>query len=341
MRRRFGPAIATATILLLSGWGAQAQASETLRVAVAPVEARDVPADLVRAVEELIATELSRRPELSTISDEDVRRLLALVAQQQLLGGAGDESGLGHVADVLDVDRIVRGSLARLEGSWFVSLAMLDARDGQVVSRATRRVAGERDALIDALPVVVGELLEIPARVQLSRQVAGGRLYLDDAFIGEMPLSPFPVRGSGRASLRAEHYDHADFSTEIDLVPGRTTRVLLDMPSYAELQAASTARRRLAWAALFGGAAAGGLGGFAATEGWSAKRDYDAMDVRRVSQSELDAAARRSAGLIWGGYAGLGVAAVLVGTGVYLLVDDPHRARLELSGGGGGLTVAF
>ncbi|RMG15004.1 MAG: hypothetical protein D6729_12870 [Deltaproteobacteria bacterium] len=342
--RVLGALVSALTVGLTSPGAASAAdsaaASKLQRVAVLDVEGSGAPPEVYRALTEALGSEISRREGFTAVTGGDISQILSLEAQRQLLG-ADANSDLSAVADLLDVDRLLRTQATRIGERWILVGSLVDPRRGEVVNRASESVTGDVGAVMERLPAFVSTLLSIPARLELAGQVEGAKIFVDDALVATLPAGPIPLSRSGEVSVRAEASDHLPFAATVTLTPGRTTRLRLDMPSFEALEAASARRQAWAVGAGAGGVALAALGGLAAREGWTLYGRYQALDARRTTQAEFDALAEQSRTYLGLGYAGLAAGAALLATGVYLFFVDPDAARLEVAGAGGGIHVAI
>lgn len=334
-QRSLAPLIVLATLMPLA-----ATAAEPTRVAILDLESREVEAKTIQTFTDALATELGAAPETQVISGNEMRSVMSFEASRQLLGCDGD-SCISQLGQLLEVDRFVAGSIAGIGDGFFVSLSLLDARGARVVSRSSYRVEGGSGPLLASAKKAVSELLSLPARLHLTGQVPGGRIFLDEVMVGEMPVQELPYRGTGQTNLRVEHMDYPPFEAPVELTAGETTRVQLSLLSYGDLRRRSSRRR---WTGLgLGLAGAGALAGgvLLSLDGWDRKRAYDQVDLRSVDQPALDGMGSAARQRIWGGNAALGIGGALLGTGLYLLLRDPYGARLRVSGSGGALTIPF
>ncbi|MDF1565126.1 MAG: PEGA domain-containing protein [Deltaproteobacteria bacterium] len=315
-------------------------AAGKVRLAILDFESRGVEEQTVRTFTDALASELGAKDEYQVISGNEMRSVMSYEASKQMLGCEGDAciSQLGHL---LDVDRIVSGSLAAIGDGFYVSLSLLDARKAEVISRSSYRVAGGKGELLASVKTAVADLLSLPARLHLTGQINGARIFLDEVMVGEMPVQSLPHRGAGQATLRVEHVDYPPHEQPVTLTSGETTRVQLSMLSYDELSRLSSRRRWTGLSVGLAGAAALAGGAILSLDGWKRKADYDAVDPRSVDQATLDSMGAAARQRIWGGNAALGVGGALLGAGLYLLLHDPYSARLSVSGGGGALVIPF
>ena len=103
-----------------------------------------------RALSDVVTGEVSALSPCAALSRSDIRGILSLEAEKQLMGCASD-SCMAELAGALGADFLVNGTVSRIEGSVLLSLRMTDMKTLKVVRRATESFAGD-DA--DAIPFV-------------------------------------------------------------------------------------------------------------------------------------------------------------------------------------------
>lgn len=273
----------------------------------------------------LVAAELGKDPTLEILSREDVTALLGFERQRQLSGC--DSSCLSEVGSALDARWIVSGAV-NLVGSGFLANAqLLDTSQARILNRSVLR-AKSVDELTGQAGSLARELLSEPATLMLYNQRPGAGVFLDDKFIGKLPLDPSPLSVTGKHSLRVEGGEYVPWQQEIELVAGRASRVSLELDTWGELEGKS--RSRKAWATGFTlfGAAAGAASAAFFVHGLAANRAYQALDPLEATQPQLDAAADEVRWRFVAGYSAGGVAIAALVTGIILFVVDPYGEKL-------------
>lgn len=120
-------------------------------LAVLDLEAGDaVTPARARAMSDIVTGEVGALSTCSVLSRSDIRGILSLEAEKQLMGCASD-SCMAELAGALGTDYLVTGSITRIEGSILLSMRMTDMKTLKVTRRATDSFAGD-DA--DAIPFV-------------------------------------------------------------------------------------------------------------------------------------------------------------------------------------------
>lgn len=88
-----------------------------------------------RLVTDNIVVGLSRYPALEVLSQEDLRRVVATEGDRQAMGGCADDSCLVELAQAMDAQLVVHGSIGKLEQVTVVNLSLFDSRAGKSVAR--------------------------------------------------------------------------------------------------------------------------------------------------------------------------------------------------------------
>lgn len=187
------------TVLMLLGAAAQAQTPDEKdkpKLLVNDLAAHGVPPAQAVAMTEAIVATLTGRGLFKVVSSQDVRELLGVERQRQILGACGDDGeqcgvDLGSAAAARFV---LSGSLSRLGATFQLSLQMLDTQKSKAVARATR-LAADLETLRALLPYAVAEATGSPlpppaSRVVQSSMVAtGSALLLGGGVYGMLALS--------------------------------------------------------------------------------------------------------------------------------------------------------
>ncbi len=130
------------------------------RIAVVRIEART---GLDQALADLYAdslvAELRKRKWLKVSSPRDAAAALGADRERKLLG-CTEESCMEEVAGALGADRLVSGTVGRVEKSLLINLTLLDARKGVAVATVSERLkSSSNEAFFDALPDLVDKLV--------------------------------------------------------------------------------------------------------------------------------------------------------------------------------------
>ncbi len=151
---------------MLSTLVALSLAAAQPKLAVMPIPSGEVVREeTASAITEAVAAETRRRSGGQVITQREIASVLSLERQKAMLGCQTD-SCMAELAGALGVDSLVAGNLSKVGDSWMFHLKLIGAKRIQVLAQADRRIrGGTLDDVLDALPVMVGELFAgAPAR---------------------------------------------------------------------------------------------------------------------------------------------------------------------------------
>jgi TolB-like protein len=135
-------------------------AADKPKLAVLDVQAVGVPGDQAVAIGEAMTQELSRRGFFEVISSSDIRTLLGVERQKQLMG-CGDSNCTAELSGALGARFVLQATLTRLGDSLQLSLQMLDSDKAQSVARSVR-LAKDTRQLAQLLPWALAEATATP-----------------------------------------------------------------------------------------------------------------------------------------------------------------------------------
>ncbi len=155
--------------------------SRPLRVAVLEVRAvGDVPPRALAALDQSVTPELRKLQGLSAVNAAEVRDMLSLERQKELLGCAGDAAScFAEIAGALDADEMITLDLTLVGSTYALASRRIDLRKSRVVQTRLERFE-RRDG--EELLAVVGPLMA--------------------ALYPERPLKPGRPRGVEAAVIR-------------------------------------------------------------------------------------------------------------------------------------------
>ena len=145
-------------------------------------------------------------------SSEDLRELLSLERQRQLLGMEGDNQ-VSAAVQAVGVKNVVVGSVTRTQGGLSAELRLLDSKDNTVVAQRTVPPQPSLDKLAQALSGIaqelVGPLLSLEQGQLLVRTgEEGAEVVVDDVPRGSTPL-PAAIklpRGRHRLTVKKDGF---------------------------------------------------------------------------------------------------------------------------------------
>ncbi len=126
-----------------------------------------VPPRVAESLSPVLVAELSRREGMSVISQADVRALLALESDKQLLG-CSDASCMTDIAGSLGAELLCSSTVGRVGAEYVVTLTLIQVDGAKVARRSTARAKGGEEAAGEALLQAVHELFKggLPSELQ-------------------------------------------------------------------------------------------------------------------------------------------------------------------------------
>jgi hypothetical protein len=200
-------------------------------VALVPLRALGVPAELTHALQMTLRNELAALPEARLLPEKDVAEAL----QREPDCEARVACALAAAAK-LGARQLISGTASQLGKDYIIDLKLLDARTGQELRRASHPVSGSPDVLIDTVRATAVELLAPQRYVGALRVdvpgVAGALLFVDGKPVGETPMGK-PIEGlaPGQHTLRVTDRGLRELSAFVDIHFGQTTEARFELGS--------------------------------------------------------------------------------------------------------------
>lgn len=165
-------------------------ATEKPRLAVLDLQPNGAPPEVAAALTEAITQEATRRGFFEVMSSSDIRTLIGVERQKELLGCSdAATSCTAELAGALGARFVLSGSLSKLGDALQLTLQTLDTSKAQPIARSVR-IASEVRELVDQLPSAVAEatatpLPQPPSRaLPISLVTAGGAAIVAGAILG-------------------------------------------------------------------------------------------------------------------------------------------------------------
>ena len=145
--------ISTATVLT-----SVAFAQSPLKIAVTNVKSGQVSAEDLAAFSDLLTMEVSRSNGTQVIGWNDVANMMEHQAKAQALG-CDKESCMADIGSALGVDFLVAGTIGKVDDRYMMNLQIMDVKATSTRARSSRTVTGGMGPFVDAMPLMVGELV--------------------------------------------------------------------------------------------------------------------------------------------------------------------------------------
>src|SRR6202171_4350056 len=198
-------------------------------VALVPLRALGVPAEMALALQTTLRNELSALPEARIVPEHDLAAALLREpdcdAHIPCAAAAAVKAG---------ARQLIVGTASQLGDALVIDLKLVDARSAQELRRATHPVSGSQDALIETLRASAVELLA-PQRFTGSLRVdvpgvPDAILFVDGKQVGASLLAQ-PIDGlkPGQHTLRVADGRSREVSAFVEIRYGRTTEARVEL----------------------------------------------------------------------------------------------------------------
>jgi hypothetical protein len=350
----------------------------TERLAVFDFEANGSSPQAASAATGAVAAEIERLGVFAVLSADNLRNLLSLERQKQLLGCSDDRSQcMTELAGAIGVRYLVTGKLSRLPGkageaaAFTLELNLLDADHARRLASVVVPAASEREVVLEA-PSSTGKLLAslLAAHrgyVELDCPERGAEVRVDGTTVATTPLKGPLALPAGTHSVEVVKEGFSAFRTDVRVQPNQKVSLvaMLDpSPDFLEHYESRESKLRLgAWVCTGLAVVGGGTAGIFAYRSLHFYGNVNSPGTFLYDKAKLQAGIESDSGGDYRdganglkariqsantyGYvaAGVGGAAALAAAAFWIVGDDPHRydgrPRLVLAPtlGGGALTL--
>ena len=133
-------------------------ATDRMKIAVLDVMGSGpVDPQYVEGLSGVLAANVAAHRDLEITTSADIRQLLGLEAERQLLGCDGG-SCMAEIGGALGVDFLISAEVSRVGENWLLNAGLVDVKRARTLHRVSRRTRDENE-LIDILGDVTAELL--------------------------------------------------------------------------------------------------------------------------------------------------------------------------------------
>ena len=151
MRRLYALAIILVSMAI---WTTRGYSDVKTSIAVLPFEARNVRADIAEAVSDILSVELFNTNRFQVIERQAINRILE--EQKLQMTGITDMSQAVEVGKLLNVEKIMIGSVSRLGKTFIINSRLVDVKTGALeLAQNVKSETGE-----EGLPNAVSELVK-------------------------------------------------------------------------------------------------------------------------------------------------------------------------------------
>ena len=145
-----------------------------MRLAVSDFEVSGVEPRVARIVAESLVFEVRKLERMSVISFGEVRQMMNLESEKQVMGCSSEESCLSQIADALGVDYLVVGTLTKVGDTHVFGLRMLNQTSATAATSVNKVVpAGSSIEFLGEIGPAVKTLFpDVPLRVGETRGIS-------------------------------------------------------------------------------------------------------------------------------------------------------------------------
>jgi len=185
-----------------------------VKVAVLPLDAPPELTHLGKSLSEALADEARKVGGLEVMGPDAVERRLGRAGALAAVRCADDPACLAEQGARLGVDRVVGGWLRRAGDDYKVGLEHVEVGSGAVLAGLERQIPIAsrrlRPDVVAAAPGLLGGKADITGVLEVSANVPGATVLLDDAPVGPAPLSRALKPGKHKVQVSRAGYAAAD-----------------------------------------------------------------------------------------------------------------------------------
>ena len=303
------------------------------RIAIGGLDAKELSDEERAGLEELMSLAVRRMTDMEVISPTDLRAFLN-VAQLQQVFGCNDDSCLGELGSWLAVQQLVSGSVRRVGEQYVVSLQRSDLVNHRMIERASEEVPATIDALLAAVPRLVPTLFGVAGRLVIWEQPGEGEVFVDGRLIGETPVDAIILRQTGQHKITIRGPGITTWQESVMVEPGADLRLRALNQRIEKLEAEASSRKGTGMTML-GVGLAGALGaGSLWLLAYRNDQSLDRIDLRELSQAEIDGITGRTFTLTVSAAALSIISGAMSGAGIYSIFVNPAQDVLDENGAG-------
>jgi TolB-like protein len=149
-----------------------------------------------------------------------------------------------EVGKLLNVQKMVSGSIGKLGSTYTIDLSLIDVKTAQIEKSFVRDYKGEIDGLLRVMESVSNQIAatakgkddrvdQATGTITINIEPRGAEIYLDGALVGSAPLVLNNI-ASGEHQVRIEHKGFESLNRPVTVVDGTTTDLNLSMRPAAE-----------------------------------------------------------------------------------------------------------
>lgn len=197
-----------------------------LSLAVTDLRASGAEAQAATALTTEVTNSLAGLGVFAVISGEDIKRLLSLEETRQGCTGNADAACLAEIGGALGVDYLVYGEVAKIAGTYNLSLVLLDTAKASAVNRGSKKIT-EAGKLLEETGLLaralVQPLLESKrGSLMLDVRERGAKIAVDGKTVGTAPIGRLAL-AMGPHEVLVEKPGFLSFARTVEVLPDQVT----------------------------------------------------------------------------------------------------------------------
>jgi hypothetical protein len=118
-----------------------------------------IPADNGATLSLQVCQELAQLGDYDVICTDELRAMAEMQQRKLDLNACDSDNCLKMIGELSQADRLVTGSVGKLDKATVLNLNLVDAQSGKVLARASDKVNGGIDAILDRIKPTLKKLL--------------------------------------------------------------------------------------------------------------------------------------------------------------------------------------
>ena len=178
----------------------------------------------------VVTTQIRAIKGAKVASSEEIKAVVGNQRYEDLLAKECDSRCADYLAQAMDSDFVVSGSVGKLEDEFVITLVLVDKTRGNRDRRIVEVFRGRPEQLIRAVRFATRKLLgmstERKGGIQVTSEVPKAAIFINGEESGISPLRA--EIASGKHSMRLSKSGYQEWQTDFYVDPGETTPVWAD-----------------------------------------------------------------------------------------------------------------
>lgn len=201
------------------------------------------------ALSEVMIAEIDKLGKFEIISKSEIKAMVGLEQEKQLLGCEDDTSCLAEIGGALGVERLVTGTVGKLGMTIIVSMKFINTKTVTIEGRIYESFKGDESLLVDAIKRLVPRLFGISIKEKglgtliIESKIKDGRVYLDGNRLGKLPIKSMKLK-AGKYNISVTKEGYKKWKKKIEVIEKDVTEVLVKMKKISTGKVAKLAKKK-------------------------------------------------------------------------------------------------